>query len=437
VSSRRFAVLAASAVLLATALAACGSSGGSSSNGGSTTITYWASNQGTSLADDQQVLQPELDKFKQQTGITVKLQVVGWADLLNRILAATTSGQGPDVVNIGNTWSPSLQATGALLPFDSTNMAAVGGSNRFLSGSLSATGAAGKPPTAVPLYSLAYALYYNKKEFAAAGISGPPTTWSELVADGQTLTKGNQWGLALEAGSPTEDIHNVFTLSQQYGASFFDSSGNPTFNTPGNVAAIHQFVNLMATDKIVNPSDAEYSTNQSVTDFASGKAAMILWQAADSSIQSHGMSADDYGVAPVPFEVPVPAGGKHIDSMVAGINMAVFANTKHKAAALQFVKFMTSDAEQVTLNKAYSSLPTVTGAYSDPTFQTPTVKTFQGILSTTAAAMPEVAAESQFETLVGAMLKNLFADAASGKTITDAEISSQLAAASQQVKAGG
>jgi multiple sugar transport system substrate-binding protein len=437
VSSRRSALLAASVVLLASALVACSSSGGSSSNGGSTTITYWASNQGTSLADDQKVLQPELDKFKQQTGITVKLQVVGWADLLNRILAATTSGQGPDVVNIGNTWSPSLQATGAFLPFDSTNMAAVGGANRFLAGSLSATGATGKPPTAVPLYSLAYALYYNKKEFAAAGISGPPATWADLVADGQKLTKGNQWGLALEAGSPTEDVHNVFTLSQQYGSSFFDSSGNPTFNTPGNVAAIHQFVNFMATDKIVNPSDAEYSTNQSITDFASGKAAMIMWQAADSSIQSHGMTADQYGVAPVPFEMPVPAGGKHINSMVAGINMAVFANTKHKAAALQFVKFMTSDAEQVTLNKAYSSLPTVTGAYTDPTFQTPTVKTFQGILSSTAAAMPEVPAESQFETLIGAMLKGLFADAASGKSITDAEIASQLTAASQQVKAGG
>lgn len=40
-----------------------------------------------------------------------------WSDLLNRILAAATSGQGPDVLNIGNTWSSSLQATGPLLPW--------------------------------------------------------------------------------------------------------------------------------------------------------------------------------------------------------------------------------------------------------------------------------------------------------------------------------
>ncbi len=429
-------MFAMAAVLVATALAACGSSGGDKP-GAPVTLTYWASNQGTSLANDKAVLQPELDKFKAQTGITVNVEVVGWADLLNRILAATTSGQGPDVVNIGNTWSPTLQATGAFLPWNATNMNTIGGSSRFLAGSLSATGAAGKDPVAVPLYSLAYGLYYNKKEFAAAGIASPPTTWDELVADGKLLTHGSQYGLALEAGSPTENAHHAFTIGQQYGADFFDSSGKAQFDSPQAVAAIQRYVDFMATDKIVNPSDAEYSTNQSITDFATGKAAMIMWQAADSSIQSHGMSADDYGLAPIPFEDPAPAGGKHIDSMVAGINLAVFANTKHKDAALQFVKFMESDAEQVTLNKTYSSLPTVQGAYSDAAFQTPTVKTFQQILSTTAAPMPEVPQESQFETLVGGVMKQLFADAASGKAVTADSIKSLLTAANQQVTAGG
>src|SRR5262245_607398 len=199
---RRLGLLAAATALLPPLLVACGgSSDTGSSSGSGVTLTYWASNQGTSLDNDKQVLQPELDKFKAQTGITVKLEVIGWADLLNRILAAATSGQGPDVLNIGNTWSASLQATGAFLPFDDAAMNTVGGKDRFLTGSLSATGATGKPPTAVPIYSMGYALYYNKKLFNAAGISGPPKTWAELVADGKKLTNGTQWGLALEGGS--------------------------------------------------------------------------------------------------------------------------------------------------------------------------------------------------------------------------------------------
>jgi multiple sugar transport system substrate-binding protein len=434
---RRIGVLAATAALLVPLAAACSKSGSGGSGSDNVTLTYWASNQGTSLDNDKQVLQPELDKFKQQTGITVNLEVIGWADLLNRILAATTSGQGPDVLNIGNTWSASLQATGALLPFDDANMSAIGGKDRFLAGSLAATGAPGKPPTAVPIYSLSYVLYYNKKLFAAAGITNPPTTWNELVADGKKLTHDSQWGLALECGNLSENAHHAFTFGQQYGADLFDSSGKPNFASDGEVAAIKRYIDFMAVDKIVNPSDAEYANNQSVTDFATGKAAMLLWQAADSSLKSHGMSPDDYGVAPVPFEDPVPPGGKHVNSMVAGINLAVFNNTKHKDAALKFVKFMTSDAEQTVLNKTYGSMPTVKTAYSDPAFQTDEVKTFQNVLNTTAAPLPAVPEESQMETLIGTVMKNLFADVASGKTPSAADIKAKLAAANDQVKAGG
>ena len=433
---RRISALAAAAALLFPLAAACGGDKNSGSGGG-TTLTYWASNQGASLETDKSVLQPRLAAFKAQTGITVNLEVIGWDDLLNRILAATTSGQGPDVLNIGNTWSASLQATGALMPFDDAAMSAIGGKDRFLSGSLAATGASGKPPTAVPIYSLAYVLYYNKKLFSAAGIANPPTTWNELVADGKKLTHGNQWGLAVEGANISENAHHAFTFGQQYGADLFDSAGKPQFDSDAEVAAIKRYIDFMAVDKIVNPSDAEYANNQSVTDFASGKAAMLLWQAADTTLQSHGMTADDYGVAPVPFEDPVPPGGRHVNSMVAGINLAVFNNTKNKDAALKFVKFMTSDAEQITLNKTYGSMPTVQGAYSDAAFQTDRVKVFQQILATTAAPLPAVPEESQFETLVGTIMKDLFADAASGKPITAAAIKSKLAAANQQVKAGG
>lgn len=48
---------------------------------------------------------PELAKFQQQTGIKVNIEVIPWQSPLNRILSAATSGQGPDVINIGNTWA--------------------------------------------------------------------------------------------------------------------------------------------------------------------------------------------------------------------------------------------------------------------------------------------------------------------------------------------
>ncbi|MDT4979949.1 MAG: multiple sugar transport system substrate-binding protein [Pseudonocardiales bacterium] len=430
----RLAALALASLVGVSALSACSSSNSGSGSDKNVTLTYWASNQGTSLDNDKQVLGPELAKFTQQTGIKVKLQVVPWADLLNNILTATTSGKGPDVLNIGNTWSASLQATGAFVPFDDSVMAKIGGKSRFLGGSLSATGAADKPPTAVPIYSLAYGLYYNKKYFAEAGISQPPTTWAEFETDAKKVTNAQHWGLSIEGGSVSENVHNVFTLSQQQGGAFFDAAGKPTFDTPQNVAAVRQYLDFIQQDKITNPSNAEYAQGtEALADFAKGKSAMVLWQAASGSLKQLGMNAADIGVAPMPLPDPMPAGGKKVTSMVAGINLAVFKNTKHMDAALQFVKFMTSTAEQKVLNKTYGSMPSVTDAYADPAFNTPAVQTFKKILSTSAAPLPAVAAESQFETLIGTAVKNMLADAASGKNVSDSDISAQLKAAQQQL----
>ena len=65
------------------------------------------------------------------------------------------------------------------------------------------------------------------------------------------------------------------------------------------------------------------------------------------------------------------------------------SNTKNKDAALKFVKFMTSDAEQTILNKTYGSLPSVQTAPT-PTRRSrpPSMKIFQDMLATTAAPLP-------------------------------------------------
>jgi multiple sugar transport system substrate-binding protein len=427
---------AIAAITTVTALAGCGG-GTATGNGGNKspkTLTYWASNQGKSLDDDKQKLTPELQKFEKQTGIQVKLEVVPWTDLLNRILAATSSGQGPDVLNIGNTWSASLQATGGLLPFDAATFAAIGGKDRFVPSALASTGAAGKDPAAVPIYSLAYGLYYNKKLFKAAGIANPPATWSELVTDGKKLTSGGKTGLAVEGANNSENIHHAFVFAKQHGADFFDAAGNPTFATPGTVAAVKQYVDFIASDKIAAAGDAEYAQNQSVADFAKGKAAMLLWQAAGVQLKERGMNPDDWGVAPVPVQTGAPGSGTGVNTMVAGINLAVFKNTQNRDGALKFVKFMTSDDEQKILNGKYGSLPSVSSAQQDPQFSNPELTVLKEGLAKSAAALPQVPKESQFEELVGTAMKDLFADAAAGRPVTTESVQKRLMKAQQQMQ---
>jgi multiple sugar transport system substrate-binding protein len=434
---RRIRAAAVGAVTLSLVLTAAACGGGSTSSEGSNeqpkTLTYWASNQGANLEADKKVLQPELDKFEQQTGIKVKLEVVPWSDLLNRILTATTSGQGPDVLNIGNTWSTSLQATGALLPWDAENMKAIGGKDRFVESALGSTGVQGQDPAAVPLYSMAYGLYYNKKLFAEAGIEKPPATWDEVVDAGKKLTAQGKNGLGAEGSNLSNNIHQVFVLGKQHGADFFTPDGKPDFTSKGAVAAVKQYVDLMAEHKIIAPGNAEYAQNQSLSDFAKDKTGMVLWQTASATFKSQGMNDEDWGVAPAPVQSGKPGQGTATNSMVAGINLAVFKNTKNLDGAKKFVGFMTSDEEQIVLNKAYGSIPPVKGAQQDPAFNTPSLTVLRDTLATSAAALPQVPEESQFETVVGTAVKELFADAAAGRPVTTESVRAKLEKAQQQM----
>jgi multiple sugar transport system substrate-binding protein len=433
---QRIRALASSAVVVSLLAAATACGGGSSDEGSNEspkTLTYWASNQGPNVEADKKILQPELDKFEKQTGIKVKLEVVPWSDLLTRILTATTSGEGPDVLNIGNTWSSSLQATGALVPWDQKNFDKVGGKDRFVESALGSTGAQGKDPAAVPLYSMAYALYYNKAMFKEAGITEPPKTWDELTADGAKISKGGKWGLGAEGSNLSNNIHQVFVLAKQHGGDFFTADGKADFTNDAAVAAVKQYVDMMATNKIIAPGNAEYAKNQSLSDFSKGKTAMVLWQAAATTFKSQGMQDDEWGVAPVPVQSGAPGAGKATNSMVAGINLAVFKNTKNIDGSMKFVKFMTSDAEQKLLCKTYGSIPPVKAAQSDPAFDRPELKVLRETLATSATALPQVSDESQFETSVGTAVKNLFAQAANGKKLSTADVKAELTKAQQQM----
>lgn len=424
--------IAAAAVAAAVSLvvAGCSSSGSGSSSSGAT-ITYWASNQGTSLANDKQVLTPVLDEFTKETGVKVKLEVIGWNDLQTRIQTAVTSGQGPDVLNIGNTWAASLQATGAFLPFDDANMKRIGGSDKFVKTALETGGAPGKPVTSVPLYGLAYGLYYNKKMYSDAGLQ-PPTTWEELVTAAKKLTTGSQYGFSLAAGSYTENVHFAFINASQNGGEWFDSKGNPTFTQQANIDGIKRYLDLMQTDKVVNPSNAQYDNGvQAVNDFATGKVAMILSQNnADASIVSNGMKSDQYGV--VPF--PAPEGAKKIASFPAGINLSIFKNTKNKDAALKFVKYMTSESTQGKLAKPYAVLPVLNGVKPGFTDNADEAATFQKIYNDMTKPLPLVPAEDQFENTVGKAMNDMFAKIATGSTISDADIKTAMQNAQDQVK---
>ncbi len=431
--------------LAATAIVACG--GGGDDNGSKVssnpaslkgqTITYWASNQAPMIQDDQKILTTQAAKFTQQSGVKVNIKVIGWPDLFNNITTATTSGKGPDVLNIGNTWSASLQATGAFMKFDDAALNAIGGKDKFVSTSFQATGAPGQTPTSVPLYGLSYGLFYNKQLFKDAGIADPPKTWTEFVADAKRLTKPPAtYGVTMEGASISENSHFAFILGKQKGVDLFDKGGKPQFATPQMVEAVKAYVDLIGENKVVKPNDATYNQGpEAAAEFAKGTAGMLIAQNnTEANLKADGMKKSEYGIAPVPV---FDGTSDPIMTHVAGINISVFENSQHKDAALAFVKFLTSPTQQVQLNKDFGSLPVNKDAQSDPAFSSANLKTFNTILANHAAPMPEIAQEGQMEQFIGSAMKGLIATAASKGSVSADQVKAALDDANQKMAAAG
>lgn len=419
-----------------TGLAACGSDSGSGgSNKSPDKLTYWASNQGTSLENDKEVLTPVLEKFTEDTGIEVDLEVIGWADLQTRIQTAITSGQGPDVVNIGNTWGVSLQATGGLLELGDEQFEALGGRDRYVPAALATGGAEGTDPTSIPLYGLAYGMYYNVQMFEDAGIE-PPTTWEEMVEAAKALTDEDEgvYGMSLAAGSYTENNHFAFINATQNGAALNTEDGKPSFTEDGVVDGIMRYLDLMQEHKVVNPSNAQFDNGtKSVTAFANGEAAMIINQNnANATIESQGMKPEQFKA--VPFPAPADA-VSDCASHLAGINLAIMKDTKNEEGALKFLNFMTSEETQSELGKPFASLPVLVDGKPTFTDDTEQAEMFMEVYGERAEPLPLVPWEDQFETSVGQAMNNMFATIATGGKVTRDDVMTAMQTAQDSIRA--
>ena len=414
-SRARTAVTVTVAAALTAVTAACG--GGSSTDGGGSNDNP----EDTHLLGQQPGREPRgttsrssarsSSKFEKQTGIKVKLEVVPWSDLLNRILAATTSGQGPDVLNIGNTWSASLQATGALLPWDDETLR-----RDRRQGPLrcpppsAATGAAGKDPAAVPLYSLAYAPLLQQEDVRRRGHR---RTAGHLGRAGrrrqEAVTGDGKWGLALEGGNLVGELHHAFVLGKQHGADFFDSPGKPHFD-PRRRGRGRQAVRRpdgQRQDRRARATPSTPRTSPSATSpparrpCCCGRPRPTSFKSQRHEVRRRTASR------PVPVQAGTPgAGASRSTSMVAGINLAVFKNTDNIDGAHEVREVH----DQRRGADASSTRPTARSRRSrpprrDPAFDTPDLKVLRDMLASSAAPLPQVPDESQFETLVGTAIE--------------------------------
>jgi sn-glycerol 3-phosphate transport system substrate-binding protein len=189
---------------------------------------------------------------------------------------------------------------------------------------------------AVPFQRSTAVLYYNKDVFAAAGLDpeSPPTTWDEMVEYGKAVTDSGRWGVGIP-GSAGSGQWLFGALVAQNGGKLASEDGTETYFTdPAVVEALQFWVDLNRVHGIHPPGVQEWGTTPS--DFLEQRLAMA-WTTTGNLTNIRNNASFDFGLAPYPGN-PEPA------SVLGGGNLYIFADAsdEQKAAAFEFVKFMTS-----------------------------------------------------------------------------------------------
>jgi multiple sugar transport system substrate-binding protein len=312
--------------------AACGGSGSEDGSGGGKVQLTLLSHYGSDPA--KAGLDKMLDQWnKENPDIQVKSEVVKFDDLLTTLTVRQTGGRGADIVSAYGLWGGQLQKANVLakVPDDVARSINASYSPAAL-GAVTTSGSLLGYPTELNTY----ALFYNKKILAAAGVTKPPATWAELEATAKKVAtrdaKGNVQveGLSLIQDGDNKSAHPFLSLLDSAGGKFLGSDGKAEFDNEQGKAALKLEADLAAA-KATDPSISP--TKQ----FRSGGVAMAIqagWWIGSLKTQMADKYAD-VGVVPVPGPT---AGSK--GSLAYGFFMGVNQRSKHADEAWKFLAWL-------------------------------------------------------------------------------------------------
>ena len=304
--------------------------------------------------------------FKAKTGADLVIETyASGADETTKIQTSIVAGSGPDLYNLGTTFTPVAYATGGFVTLTDDDWKKIGGRERFQPLTLGMSGPDAANQIGVPTAMRPFGLVYNTDMFTAAGLK-PPTTWDEFVATGTKLTNAatGVYGTTLDYADGFDPWKYIWAMSEQQGGYFV----SPDLKTAGlnseqTVNATTGYFDLLTKYHLADPASVGWKAGDATAAFAAGKAAMLPMQTAQaiptldkSPLKGH------YAFAQLPTVAlgmtERPAGAQAAASIVSGDNIAIASYSEKKDLALQFIDLLTSTDQQLANYEAFGNLPT-------------------------------------------------------------------------------
>jgi N,N'-diacetylchitobiose transport system substrate-binding protein len=342
----RSPAIAAVAALSLTALAACGSSDDNTAASGPTTIDVWLMKG--SVSDD--FLKRFTDDFAaKHTDIKANVQIQEWNGIGPKIIAALASKDAPDVIEVGNTQVAQYSASGGVK--DLTDKKADLKGDDWIEGLAGPGNYEGKQ-FGIPYYAANRVVLYRKDLFTAAGITTPPKTRDEWLADTAKVNTGGNQGIYL----PGQNFYVLSGFIWDEGGDLAVKDGDSwkgTLETPEALKGMDFYKQIQALGKGPKDSDEAKPTQTDV--FAQGKIAQMIAVpgAAELIAAANPALKDKIGFFPIPGKTADKPGAV----FTGGSDLIIPEASANQDAAYTFIKELAGEQWQTDLAKSMKYVP--------------------------------------------------------------------------------
>jgi trehalose/maltose transport system substrate-binding protein len=209
-------------------------------------------------------------------------------------------------------------------------------------------------------------LYYRTDLLKKYGYKGPPTTWADLfkmakkIQDGEQKSNPNFYGFVFQGNSYEGLTCDALEWIASAGGGHMIDNGKVTINNPKAV----QILDAMRAQigKTTPRGVTTYQEGEAHTAFVNGDAAFMRnWPYAYSIAAGTGSKViGKFNVTTLPHG----ASGKPVGT-VGGWQLAVSKYSKHKDAAIEFVRYMTSPAVEKFDAIFNTNVPTIPSVAKD------------------------------------------------------------------------
>ncbi len=301
-------------------------------------------------------------------GTKVEITSLPWGQAFEKFATMVSAGDTPDVVEMPDRWL-SLYANKGMLESLEPWLAKWEHTKDLNARTLEMGRYVNKTAYALPYGFYLRALFYNKKLFAEAGVSGAPKTLAEFWDAAKKVSAlPGKYGYCLRGGPGGLNGWVMFGATANGDNTFFKADGTSTMADPGWVKGVTYLADLYKAGYA--PKDSvNWGFNEIVSGFYSGTCAM-LDQDPDALIAiAERMNKDDYDVVPM----PKGEGGKAFPTLGYG-SWSMFANSKSKDLAWKLIATLDGPEGNIAWNKKIGALPIYTTAEKDPFYADPKFK---------------------------------------------------------------